>query len=169
MVLAAIAAAVVTAIVGGAYWYTQVRGTGQIKVPVSEEKLIAGKTYDQVKNEAATKNPDSTIAADVATTEAKKSIENKDYTKAIAEAKTAYENKNASTPARVNAFAQCIIAAKAAGDTATVNDCKTKAEQVIAGIPAGSPPDLKEFCDFLIKNALGEAKDSDYGGIDANH
>lgn len=102
--------------------------------------------------------------ADVAIEQA--SLDAKKYQEAIKQVKAIYDDTGLSVATRIEAYSICIQAALANNkDTAASGGCKDGADKLLAGATLVS--DEKAYYDFEIKVALGEAKQSDFGGANA--
>lgn len=162
-VVLAVSSAAIAAAIGSGYWYYQQRANKSDQQPTSG----ASSPTQLLKKSVADAPADSVAASSVALSEVQQKIKDKDLKGAVEQSKKIYDNTSAPYASRMQALTSCITAAKAAGDQATMNTCKDKANQLLNETPANMSDDEKVYYAFLIKYALGEAKLSDYEGYNA--
>ena len=150
--------------VGSGYYIYSKKHKKTVVTNVNKTETPPVVNFNNFKNGNQQNSKDTVANVDVVNNGQK--LASKDYSGVIASAKIIYENKNIMVGTRVQAAAQCITAAIAIKDTATVNLCKDAGNKIIADATNIST-DERNYYTFLIKYALGEAKQSDFAGSNA--
>lgn len=135
----------------------------KVTMPTTDKPLV----IPTLSEARASNAPMSPIAAGLGDLSiANDKLVSKDYSGAIALAKSVAANSSLKPSVRVQAMTFCIKSAKDNNDLATAKDCETQARKLIDESTTVSKEE-SSYLIFLVRLALGEVKQSDFGGTSA--